>query len=102
MPDVGTYSPDFIILIGRADSAYWLKDRKESGQPRRKKTPKRWLRIAVVRRAQLCDYTDPEVVEYGELDIETPTAQLIVLRDASTSRTGAADNLIKTIRAVYT
>ena len=50
---------------------------------------------------RLCDFTDPSGGRYGSFDMDAPTAAFIAVRDAWASRPGAADNLIKTIRAVY-
>lgn len=51
---------------------------------------------------RLCDFTDPDGARYGDFDMDAPTAAFIAVRDAWASKPGAADNLIKTIRAVYT
>jgi len=50
---------------------------------------------------RLCDFTDPSGERYGTFDMDAPTAAFIAVRDAWASTPGAADNLIKTIRAVY-
>ena len=50
---------------------------------------------------RLCDFTDPSGGRYGSFDMDAPTAAFIAVRDAWASRPGAADNLIKTVRAVY-
>lgn len=52
--------------------------------------------------SRLCDYQDPDGARYGDFDMAAPTAAFIDIRDAWASRPGAADNLIKSIRAVYT
>lgn len=51
---------------------------------------------------RLCDFSDPQGTRYGDCDMNAPTAAFIAVRDAWASKPGAADNLIKTIRAVYT
>ena len=51
---------------------------------------------------RLCDFNDPDGARYGDFDMDAPTAAFIAVRDAWASKPGAADNLIKTIRAVYT
>ncbi|CUH66860.1 site-specific tyrosine recombinase XerC [Thalassovita gelatinovora] len=50
---------------------------------------------------RLCDYRDTDGNRYGDFDIEAPTGAFVEIRDAWADRPGAADNLIKTIRAVY-
>lgn len=51
---------------------------------------------------RLCDHLDPDGDRYGDSDMDAPPAAFIAVRDAWADRPGAADNLIKTIRAVYT
>lgn len=50
---------------------------------------------------RLCDHTDKEGTRYGDCDMAAPTSAFIEVRDAWAAHPGAADNLIKTIRAVY-
>lgn len=50
---------------------------------------------------RLCDHLDPDGDRYGESDMDAPPSAFIAVRDAWADRPGAADNLIKTIRAVY-
>lgn len=56
-------------------------------------------RRSVLRR--LCDHLDREGTRYGECDMNAPTSAFLAVRDAWADRPGAADNLIKTVRAVY-
>jgi integrase len=51
---------------------------------------------------RLCDYCGDDGVRYGDCDMDAPTAVFVEIRDAWASVPGAADNLIKSIRAVYT
>lgn len=51
---------------------------------------------------RLCDHLDDDGFRYGEFDMDAPQAAFIAVRDAWAAHPGAADNLIKTIRAVYT
>ncbi|WP_235891512.1 tyrosine-type recombinase/integrase [Thalassobius litoralis] len=51
--------------------------------------------------ARLCDHLDEDGTRYGDCDMDAPPAAFITIRDAWADRPGAADNLIKTIRAVY-
>lgn len=57
-------------------------------------------RRSVLRR--LCDYSGEGSVRYGDFDMDAPAAAFIEIRDAWATHPGAADNLIKTVRAVYT
>ena len=50
---------------------------------------------------RLCDYCGDDGVRYGDCDMDAPTAVFVEIRDAWASVPGAADNLIKSIRAVY-
>lgn len=50
---------------------------------------------------RLCDHPDPDGTRYGDCDMDAPTSAFISIRDAWADRPGAADNLIKAIRAVY-
>lgn len=50
---------------------------------------------------RLCDYPDQDGTRYGDCDMDAPAAAFFQVRDAWADRPGAADNLIKSIRAVY-
>ena len=50
---------------------------------------------------RLCDHLDPDGTRYGACDMDAPTSAFLAVRDAWADRPGAADNLVKTIRAVY-
>lgn len=50
---------------------------------------------------RLCDHLDPDGTRYGACDMDAPAAAFVAVRDAWADRPGAADNLIKTVRAVY-
>lgn len=50
---------------------------------------------------RLCDHLDEDGTRYGECDMNAPPSAFVAVRDAWSARPGAADNLIKTIRAVY-
>lgn len=52
--------------------------------------------------SRLCDFEDHEGTRYGNCDMDAPTSAFLEIRDAWANRPGAADNLIKSIRAVYT
>ena len=52
--------------------------------------------------SRLCDYCDSDGTRYGDCDMDAPTSAFVEIRDAWASHPGAADNLIKSIRAVYT
>ena len=52
--------------------------------------------------ARLCDYRDPDGTRYGACDMDAPASAFVAVRDAWAAHPGAADNLIKSIRAVYT
>jgi len=49
---------------------------------------------------RLCDFKG-EDGRYGDLDMEAPARAFVEIRDAWAHHPGAADNLIKSIRAVY-
>lgn len=51
--------------------------------------------------ARMCDFTDPDETRYGDCDMDAPTSAFLTIRDAWASRPGAADNLIKSVRAIY-
>lgn len=50
---------------------------------------------------RLCDYKDQNGDRYGDFDMNAPASAFVAIRDAWAARPGAADNLIKSIRAVY-
>jgi integrase len=50
---------------------------------------------------RLCDYQDDDGDRYGSLHIDMPAAAFVEVRDAWAAHPGAADNLTKTIRAIY-
>ena len=50
---------------------------------------------------RLCDHQDAMGDRYGDIDYRMPTAAFIDARDAWAAHPGAADNLIKTVRALY-
>lgn len=50
---------------------------------------------------RLCDMRDDMGDRYGDIDFRMPTAAFIDARDAWAAHPGAADNLIKTVRALY-
>lgn len=50
---------------------------------------------------RLCDYKDHEGTRYGDCDMQAPTAAFLEIRDAWSQHPGAADNLIRSIRSVY-
>lgn len=51
--------------------------------------------------SRLCDHLDDDGDRYGSLDMDAPTSAFVAVRDAWAAHPGAADNLIKSIRAVY-
>lgn len=51
---------------------------------------------------RLCDHLDPDGTRYGDCDMDAPASAFVAVRDAWAAHPGAADNLIKSIRAVYT
>lgn len=50
---------------------------------------------------RLCDYPDADGTRYGDCDMDAPASAFVAVRDAWAAHPGAADNLIKSIRAVY-
>lgn len=50
---------------------------------------------------RLCDHKDPDEGRLGALDLDLPAAAFVRVRDAWAAHPGAADNLIKSVRAVY-
>jgi len=96
------YRPDTPILVER--SLDWLAgrylahlDQMVEGGLRSKDTLRQ--RRSVLTR--LCDHRDEDGDRYGDFDMDAPAAAFVALRDAWSSRPGAADNMIKTVRALY-
>lgn len=56
-------------------------------------------RRSVLRR--LCDHRDQEGTRYGDCHMDAPASAFVQIRDAWAARPGAADNLVKSVRAVY-
>lgn len=50
---------------------------------------------------RLCDFPDGDGGRYGDFHVDAPQAAFVEIRDAWADKPGAADNLIKSIRAVY-
>ncbi|WP_306446769.1 tyrosine-type recombinase/integrase [Falsiruegeria mediterranea] len=50
---------------------------------------------------RVCDHLDSEGDRYGDFDVEAPTSAFLEVRDAWADRPGAADNMIKTVKAMY-
>ncbi|MEH7827623.1 tyrosine-type recombinase/integrase [Gemmobacter denitrificans] len=50
---------------------------------------------------RLCDHTDPDGDRYGDCDMDAPASAFVAVRDAWAAHPGAADNMIKSVRAVY-
>jgi integrase len=50
---------------------------------------------------RLCNFQDHDGTRYGDCNMNAPTSAFIEIRDAWASHPGAADNLIKSVRAVY-
>lgn len=51
--------------------------------------------------SRLCEHLDDDGDRYGSSDMDAPAAAFVAVRDAWAARPGAADNLIKSVRAVY-
>lgn len=51
---------------------------------------------------RLCDYVGEDGDRYGDCDMDAPPSAFVEIRDSWAEHPGAADNLIKSIRAVYT
>ena len=51
---------------------------------------------------RLCDYVGQDGDRYGDCDMDAPPAAFVEIRDTWASHPGAADNLIKSVRAIYT
>lgn len=97
-----TWAPDKPVVIDR--SLDWLCRRYlafleamvDAGQ-RSPATLKQ--RRSVLTR--LCDHLDQDGDRYGASDMDAPASAFVAVRDAWARTPGAADNLIKSIRAVY-
>lgn len=50
---------------------------------------------------RLCDYVGQDGDRYGDCHLNAPTAAFVEIRDSWATVPGAADNLIKTVRAMY-
>jgi len=50
---------------------------------------------------RLCDHLDDDGDRYGDADMDAPTSAFVAVRNAWAAHPGAADNLIKSVRAVY-
>lgn len=50
---------------------------------------------------RLCDHLDDDGDRYGISDMDAPASAFVAVRDAWAAHPGAADNLIKSVRAVY-
>lgn len=50
---------------------------------------------------RLCDHLDEDGTRYGECDLDAPSSAFVAVRDAWAAHPGAADNLIKSVRALY-
>lgn len=50
---------------------------------------------------RMCEHQDADGTRYGDCDIDAPTSAFVQLRDAWADRPGAADNLMKAVRAMY-
>lgn len=51
--------------------------------------------------ARFCDHQDEDGDRYGGAEIDIPPYAVIAVRDAWAATPGAADNLVKTVRALY-
>lgn len=51
--------------------------------------------------SRMCDFQDRDGTRYGDCDLDAPTRAFVELRDTWAEHPGAADNLIKSIRALY-
>ena len=51
--------------------------------------------------SRLCDHIGPDGYRYGGYHMDVPAKYFVEIRDAWADKPGAADNLIKSIRAVY-
>lgn len=50
---------------------------------------------------RLCDHQDDDGERYGDFHMDFPASGFVAIRDAWAEHPGAADNLIKSVRAVY-
>lgn len=50
---------------------------------------------------RVCEHRDEDGDRYGDFDMDAPASAFVALRDAWSDRPGAADNMIKTVRAMY-
>ena len=50
---------------------------------------------------RLCDFTDDDGTRYGDCDMNAPASAFVQIRDSWAGHPGAADNLIKSTRALY-
>lgn len=50
---------------------------------------------------RVCDFTDEDGDRYGDCDMDAPSSAFVEIRDAWADTPGAADNMIKSVRAVY-
>lgn len=50
---------------------------------------------------RVCDFTDPDGERYGNCAMNAPASAFMAIRDAWATHPGAADNMIKSVRAVY-
>lgn len=50
---------------------------------------------------RLCDYVGPDDGRYGDCDLDAPASAFVAIRDSWAAHPGAADNLIKSVRAIY-
>lgn len=50
---------------------------------------------------RVCDHLDPDGTRYGDCDMDAPPSAFVAVRDAWADHPGAADNMIKSVRALY-
>lgn len=50
---------------------------------------------------RFCDHQDDDGDRYGDADMDAPQYAIVAVRDAWAATPGAADNLVKTLRALY-
>lgn len=50
---------------------------------------------------RVCDHLDPAGYRYGSFDMDAPSSAFVRLRDEWAATPGAADNMVKSVRAVY-
>lgn len=51
--------------------------------------------------SRVCDFRDQDGDRYGQFDMDAPPSAFVLVRDAWADRPGAADNMIKSVRAMY-